>query len=53
MNRAMFAESNPIPCKTALALMGRMGSEVRLPLCQPSDNTVKLLREVLASYGRI
>ena len=53
MNRAMFAESNPIPCKTALSLMGRMSSEVRLPLCQPSENTVKLLREVLASYGRI
>ncbi len=53
MNRAMFAESNPIPCKTALSLMGRMTSEVRLPLCQPSESTVKLLREVLASYGRI
>ncbi len=53
MNRAMFAESNPIPCKTALSLMGRMSSEVRLPLCQPSENTVKMLREVLASYGRI
>ena len=53
MNRAMFAESNPIPCKTALSLMGRMSSEVRLPLCQPSESTVKMLREVLASYGRI
>lgn len=53
MNRAMFAESNPIPCKTALSLIGRMSSEVRLPLCQPSENTVKMLREVLASYGRI
>ena len=53
MNRAMFTESNPIPCKTALSLMGRMTSEVRLPLCQPSESTVKLLREVLASYGRI
>lgn len=53
MNRAMFAESNPIPCKTALSIMGRMSSEVRLPLCQPSENTVKMLREVLASYGRI
>ena len=53
MNRAMFVESNPIPCKTALSLMGRMSSEVRLPLCQPAESTVKLLREVLASYGRI
>lgn len=33
MNRAMFAESNPIPVKTALSLMGRMTDEFRLPLC--------------------
>lgn len=53
MNRAMFAESNPIPCKTALSLMGRMAPDVRLPLCSASEKTVALLREVLASYGRI
>ncbi len=53
MNRAMFVESNPIPCKTALSLMGRMSSEVRLPLCQPSESTVNMLRELLTSYGRI
>ena len=53
MNRAMFAESNPIPCKTALSLMGRMEPDVRLPLCRASEKTVSLLREVLASFGRI
>ena len=53
MNRAMFAESNPIPCKTALSLMGRMQPDVRLPLCSASEKTVALLRETLASYGRI
>ena len=52
MNRAMFAESNPIPCKTALSLMGRMQPDVRLPLCSASEKTVALLRETLASYGR-
>ena len=53
MNRAMFTESNPIPCKTALSLMGRMEPDVRLPLCRASEKTVSLLREVLASFGRI
>lgn len=33
LNQAMFYESNPIPVKTALSLMGRMGGELRLPLC--------------------
>ena len=50
MNRAMFAESNPIPCKTALSLMGRMTGEMRLPLCAASQGTVDLLRTLLAQY---
>ncbi len=50
MNRAMFAESNPIPCKEALALMGRMTDEMRLPLCPPSEKTMDLLRTLLAQY---
>ena len=51
MNRVMFAESNPIPCKTALVLMGRMQEEFRMPLCPASDKTKQLLRETLAKYG--
>ena len=53
MNRAMFAESNPIPCKTALSLMGRMEPDVRLPLCRASESTVNMLRDMLEAYGRI
>ena len=54
LNRAMFIESNPIPCKTALALMGRMGGEMRLPLCDASESTVNTLRTLLNSrYGLI
>jgi 4-hydroxy-tetrahydrodipicolinate synthase len=33
LHEAMFFESNPIPVKTALALMGRIHDEMRLPLC--------------------
>ena len=54
MNRAMFIESNPIPCKTAMALMGRMSGEMRLPLCDASESTVNTLKTLLNSrYGLI
>jgi 4-hydroxy-tetrahydrodipicolinate synthase len=54
LNRAMFIESNPIPCKTALALMGRMSGDLRLPLCAPSEKTLETLKTVLsAQYGLI
>lgn len=47
LNAAMFIETNPIPAKTALALMGKIKEEFRLPLCEMSkDNKGKLI-EVL------
>ena len=53
LNRAMFIESNPIPCKAAASLMGRMTDEVRLPLCAPSDKTMESLKSVLGTSGLI
>ena len=47
LHEAMFLESNPIPAKTALALMGRMEAELRLPLCPMGDNAKHRLLEVL------
>lgn len=42
-SRMMFMETNPIPAKTALAMMGRIKLELRLPLVPMSqDNTAKL-----------
>jgi len=32
LHRAMFLETNPIPVKTALAMMGKIEEEFRLPL---------------------
>ncbi len=49
--RALFAEVNPIPVKAALALMGKSGMEYRLPLCEPEDATIELLRKELTAYG--
>lgn len=51
VNRALFLESNPIPVKTALCLMGRMGGEFRLPLCPMSQQNLVRLKEVMAGAG--
>ena len=47
LNRAMFIETNPIPVKTALHIMGYMDLEFRLPLCPLSDGNAARLTEAL------
>ncbi len=51
LNRAMFTESNPIPVKTSLHLMGRMSDELRLPLTALQPGNMAALKEVLAASG--
>ena len=53
LNRAMFIETNPIPVKTALHLMGKMSLEMRLPLCELAEASEKELRKVMTSLGLI
>ena len=50
---ALIAEVNPIPVKAALEIMGKSKMEFRLPLCEPEDATVELLRKELKAYGII
>lgn len=47
--RGLFVETNPIPVKTCLALMGRIRAEWRLPLCAPTDQTREFLEQLLAT----
>ena len=47
LSSAMFIESNPIPVKTALALMGKINGELRLPLCEMSQMNNEKLQAVL------
>ncbi|MDR1856697.1 MAG: 4-hydroxy-tetrahydrodipicolinate synthase [Desulfovibrio sp.] len=49
LHQILFAESNPIPVKTALALMGRMTEEMRLPLYALSAPNRERLIEVMKS----
>lgn len=44
---ALFVESNPIPGKAAMALLGLMENSLRLPLVPASEETVKLMKDVL------
>ncbi|MEK6693304.1 MAG: 4-hydroxy-tetrahydrodipicolinate synthase [Nitrospirota bacterium] len=51
LNQAMFLETNPIPVKTALGMMGKCTDELRLPLCPMSDSNKEKLRRALNDYG--
>ncbi len=49
--RALFLESNPAPAKAALALLGRMDEEIRLPLVTVTSPTREALRQALVGLG--
>jgi len=51
MNDALFLETNPVPVKTALGLMGKIDPEVRLPLAPMAHENVAKLKQVMTSYG--
>ena len=47
---AMFIESNPVPVKKTLELMGKLQANVRLPLVDMGDETLEKLKTVLKKY---
>lgn len=51
LNRAMFLETNPIPVKTSLTLMGKIGLELRLPLVELQPENLEKLKARLAESG--
>lgn len=47
--RLMFAETNPIPVKTAVAMKGIIqNASVRAPLCQAEESTIQRISELLS-----
>ena len=50
---AMFIETNPVPAKTAMKMMGKITGEVRQPLCLMSAANEEKLRQVMQKYGLI
>jgi 4-hydroxy-tetrahydrodipicolinate synthase len=50
---ALFIEVNPIPVKAALALMGKIKYEYRLPLCKMAEANFEKLKKIMVNYGLI
>ncbi|MGB4218201.1 MAG: dihydrodipicolinate synthase family protein, partial [Bacillota bacterium] len=50
---ALFVESNPIPVKYAMSLLGMPAGPLRLPLVEISDAAAKEVRDALSGLGLI
>jgi 4-hydroxy-tetrahydrodipicolinate synthase len=53
ISNAMFIETNPVPVKSAIALMGMASDEVRLPLAPMADANKAKLVAIMEEYGLI
>jgi 4-hydroxy-tetrahydrodipicolinate synthase len=51
--KAMFIETNPVPVKTVLSLMGMIKMEVRPPLVPLTKENFEKVKEVARGYGLI
>lgn len=50
---ALFLDTNPIPVKTALAMMGRIEPAFRLPLCETTPAVREQLGRVLSRFNLV
>jgi 4-hydroxy-tetrahydrodipicolinate synthase len=53
LNRVMFVETNPGPVKAAVALLGKAGPEIRLPLWQVSSGSLVKIRDAMVRFGLV
>ena len=53
LTKALFTETNPIPIKSAMAMMGLCREEIRLPLVNMNGDNKKKLRAALRDYGLV
>lgn len=53
LTKALFIESNPIPVKAALEMMGLFGPEIRMPLTPMSEGARVKLREAMREVGLV
>ena len=49
--KAMFVETNPIPVKTAAAMMGLCPLEMRLPMCEMEEDNKSKLEKAMKDFG--
>lgn len=53
LNRAMFMETNPIPVKTSLGMMGKLETSFRLPMVPLVPENEVMLKAILKENGII
>jgi 4-hydroxy-tetrahydrodipicolinate synthase len=53
LHAAMFLQTNPIPVKTAIGMMGVVSGDVRLPLCSMPEDLNAKLKGILKQYELI
>ncbi|MFQ5578975.1 MAG: 4-hydroxy-tetrahydrodipicolinate synthase [Nitrospiria bacterium] len=53
LHRDLFLETNPVPVKAALSMMGKCSKEVRLPLSPLSEESLRTLKGSLEAYGLV
>lgn len=51
LTNSLFIETNPIPVKTAMNLLGMEVGNLRLPLCDMSEANLEVLKKELKNYG--
>lgn len=51
LSKAVFYETNPIPAKKAVYLMGLMENEIRLPLVEMTKENTEKLKNVMQNLG--
>lgn len=51
--RDLFCDTNPIPVKAALGMMGKIHPVYRLPLCPPDEACAATIRDTLLALGLI
>ncbi|MFP4355664.1 MAG: 4-hydroxy-tetrahydrodipicolinate synthase [Phycisphaerae bacterium] len=49
--KVMFCETNPIPIKAAMAMLGKCKNELRLPMTPLSEKYVQPLKQALQDFG--
>ena len=49
--KAIFLETNPIPVKTAMGLLGYCEPSLRLPMCEIGPQNLTKLKKAMEEYG--
>lgn len=53
LTNSLFIETNPIPVKTAMNLIGMNVGKLRLPLCDMDENNLEVLKKDLSNHNLI